>query len=106
MAGRPISHLGVLRRLVQLSKAFFIAGNRRETRVLVGAMLGLCLTVGVVQVFVSYAGRNFVTSLVQRDAAAFYRNLWIYLATFAVAIPVGVITATRASGCLSSGGSG
>jgi vitamin B12/bleomycin/antimicrobial peptide transport system ATP-binding/permease protein len=81
-------------------KAFFIDGNRRETRVLVAALLGLCLTVGVVQVFVSYAARNFVTSLAQRDSAAFYRNLWIYLAAFAVAIPVGVFyryTAERLS---------
>lgn len=84
------SHLGVLRRLGQLSKAFFITGNRRETRVLVAAMLGLCLAVGVVQVLVSFAARNFITSLVQRDAVAFYRNLWIYLATFAIAIPIGV----------------
>jgi len=84
------THLGVLRRLAQLSKAFFITGNRRETRVLVVAMLGLCLAVGVVQVLVSYAARNFITSLVQRDGVAFYRNLWIYLATFAIAIPVGV----------------
>ena len=81
-------------------KAFFIDGNRRETRVLVAALLGLCLTVGVVQVFVSYAARNFVTSLAQRDSVAFYRNLWVYLAAFAVAIPVGVFyryTAERLS---------
>lgn len=84
------THLGILRRLAQLSKAFFITGNRRETRVLVAAMLGLCLAVGVVQVLVSYAARNFITSLVQRDAMAFYHNLWIYLATFAIAIPIGV----------------
>jgi putative ATP-binding cassette transporter len=58
--------------------------------VLVAALLGLCLTVGVVQVFVSYAARNFVTSLAQRDSAGFYRNLWIYLTAFAIAIPVGV----------------
>jgi len=53
-------------------------------------MIGLCLSVGMVQVFVSYAGRNFITSLVQRDTAGFYRNLWIYLGAFAIAIPVGV----------------
>ena len=85
--GPPTSHLGVLRRLAQLGKAFFITGNRRETRVLVLAMFALCLAVGVVQVFVSYAGRNFITSLAQRDPPSFYRNLWIYLATFALAVP-------------------
>lgn len=87
---RPTPHLGILRRLAQLSKAFFIDANRRETRLLVAIMLGLCLAVGVVQVLVSYAGRNFITSLVQRDSAGFYRNLWIYIATFAIAVPIGV----------------
>jgi len=99
-ANHPVSHPGILRRLAQISKAFFIYGNRRETRVLAAAMLGLCLAVGVVQVLVSYAGRNFITSLVQRDSAGFYRNLWIYLAAFAVAIPVAVFyryTAERLS---------
>ena len=83
-------HPGVLRRLAQLSKAFFFDANRRETRFLVAAMLGLCLAVGVVQVFVSYAGRNFITSLVQRDSAGFYKNLLIYLSAFAIAVPIGV----------------
>ena len=99
-AGTPTSHLGVLRRLWQLAKAFFITGNRRETRVLVFAMFSLCLTVGVVQVFVSYAGRNFITSLAQRDPPAFYRNLLVYLSAFALAVPVGVFyryTAERLS---------
>ena len=98
--GTRTSHLGVLRRLAQLAKAFFITGNRHETRVLVFAMFALCLTVGVVQVFVSYAGRNFMTSLAQRDPPSFYRNLWIYLAIFALAVPVGVFyryTAERLS---------
>jgi putative ATP-binding cassette transporter len=98
--GPATSHLGILRRLAQLAKAFFITGNRRETRALVFAMLALCLAVGVIQVFVSYAGRNFITSLAQRDPPSFYRNLGIYLATFAIAVPVGVFyryTAERLS---------
>ncbi len=57
---------------------------------LLGTLLGLCLAVGVVQVLMSYAGRDFVTSLSQRDSKGFYHNLWRYLATFSLAIPVGV----------------
>jgi len=84
------SHLSILRRLGQLAKAFFIDGNRRDTRLFVGALLGLCVVVGVVQVLVSYAGRNFFTSFTERDVKGFYRNLALYIGTFALAVPVGV----------------
>ena len=80
----------MIRLVAGVSKAFFVSGNKRETRVLVAAILFLCLLVGAWQVLISYAGRNFMTSLAQRDSAGFYRNLWVYLATFAVAVPIGV----------------
>jgi putative ATP-binding cassette transporter len=83
-------HLALFRRFAQIAKAFFIDHRGRETRFLVLALLVLCLVVGLVQVWVSYANRNFITSLAQRDSAGFYRNLWKYLAAFAVAVPVGV----------------
>jgi putative ATP-binding cassette transporter len=88
--GAPSSRKGILRRFVQLARAFFFGENRRSARVLLGMLLGLCAAVGVVQVLISYAGRDFVTSLSQRDSEGFYRNLWRYLATFSLAIPVGV----------------
>lgn len=86
----PVSRKGILRRFAQLARAFFFGENRRNARVLLLMLLGLCAAVGLVQVLMSYAGRDFVTSLAQRDAAGFYRNLWRYLGTFALAIPVGV----------------
>ena len=87
----PVSRKGILRRFAQLSRAFFLGEGRSHARMLLGTLLGLCVAVGVVQVLMSFAGRNFVTSLSQRDAPGFYRNLWYYLATFALAIPVGVL---------------
>jgi len=88
---KRVRHLIILRRFAQLAKAFFLQEKRRETRVFGVILLFLCGVVGLVQLLVSYAGRNFITSLTQRDAVGFYRNLWIYLATFALAIPVGVL---------------
>ena len=82
--------LVILRRFVQLAKAFFLYGTRHETRVFIVLLLFLSLVVGLSQLLVSYAGRNFFTSLAERDPAGFYRNLWIYLASFVFAIPVGV----------------
>ncbi|MEO6846349.1 MAG: ABC transporter ATP-binding protein/permease [Chthoniobacterales bacterium] len=86
----PVSRLSILRRFAQLARAFFLHSNKRETRWLVGALLFLCAAVGVVQVLVSYAGRNFMTSLEGKDLPGFYHNLWIYMSTFGLAVPLGV----------------
>lgn len=80
----------ILRRFGRLAKTFFLYGNRHENRTYVLLLLGLSAAVGFVQVLVSYAGRDFFTSLAQRDTQGFYRHLWIYLGTFAIAVPVGV----------------
>jgi len=82
--------MGLIRRLIRISKAFFISGNRRESWMLVTVILVLCLSVGASQVLISYVGRNFINSLAQRDSVMFYKDLWVYLAAFAVAIPIGV----------------
>lgn len=89
-ADTRLHRLVILRRFAQLTKAFFIYGTRHETRMFVVLLLILSAVVGLVQLLVSYAGRNFITSLTQRDAAGFYRNLWVYLGTFVIAVPVGV----------------
>ncbi len=88
--GERTRRLVILRRFGQLAKAFFLYGTRHETRTFVILLLVLSALVGVVQVIVSYAGRNFITSLAQRDSVGFYRNLGVYLATFLLAVPVGV----------------
>ncbi|MEI6070798.1 MAG: ABC transporter ATP-binding protein/permease [Verrucomicrobiae bacterium] len=89
-ADNRIHRLVILKRFAQLAKAFFIYGRSHETRVYVVLLLVLSAAIGLVQVLVSYAGRNFINSLTQRDTAGFYRNLLVYLGTFAIAIPVGV----------------
>ena len=55
--------------------------GQRQARWLLGAPLALCLAVGGLQVLVSYAARDFMTALANRDTAAFYHNLWRYLAS-------------------------
>jgi vitamin B12/bleomycin/antimicrobial peptide transport system ATP-binding/permease protein len=76
------------KRFYRLGCAFLGARRQRPARWLLGALLTLCLTVGGLQVLVSYAGRDFVTALTNRDAGAFYHNLWRYLGAFALAVPV------------------
>jgi len=89
-ADKRTYRLVVLRRFAQLAKAFFLYGTRHETRIFVVLLLILSGVVGLAQLLVSYAGRDFISSLVDRDAAGFYRHLWVYLASFAFAMPVGV----------------
>jgi putative ATP-binding cassette transporter len=53
-------------------------------------LMGLCCAVGVVQVFLSYAMRDFVTALSQRDHAGWVRGLWKFVGICFVSVPVGV----------------
>jgi len=95
-----IPHLGLIRRLARISRAFFVYGNRREPWLLATLLLLLCLAVGASQVLISYVGRNIISSLAQRDAIRFFNELWLYVGAFAVAIPIGVFyryTAERLS---------
>jgi putative ATP-binding cassette transporter len=88
--GPQPSRTAIAARFVQLAHAFFLGESRRKARALLAVLAALCIAVGVVQVLISYAGRDFITSLSQRDTEGFYRNLLKYVATFALAIPVGV----------------
>jgi putative ATP-binding cassette transporter len=92
------SRTSLLRRFFRLTAAF-VAGDARA-RLIFAALLALSVAVGIVQVLVSYAARDFVTALTNRDEPGFYRALWSYLGTFAIGIPVGTFykfTADRAS---------
>ena len=53
-------------------------------------MLGLALTVGGVQVLMSYAGRDFFTAISKQDEAGYWHQLMLYVGTFALAVPIGV----------------
>lgn len=75
-------------RFFLLVKAFLVA--ERRGRWLLGATLLLCLAVGAVQVLISYPARDFMTALATRNVSGFYYYLWLYLATFVLAIPIGV----------------
>jgi hypothetical protein len=103
-AGTPdeptVPRVSIARRFYWLAKAWIAGDAKGRARGWLAALLGLSIAVGATQVLISYAARDFVTALSQRDEAAFWRNLWRYLATFALAIPVGAFykfTADRLS---------
>ncbi|MCE9519996.1 MAG: ABC transporter ATP-binding protein/permease [Verrucomicrobia bacterium] len=73
-----------------ISKAFFASERRHKARGFLLALLVLALTVGGVQVLMSYVGRDFFTAIENKNPSAYWRNLWLYLGTFALAVPIGV----------------
>lgn len=82
--------LRLLKKFFLLAKAFFNGGSRRPARTWLAILAGLCLAVGVVQVFVSFAMRDFITALSQRDHDRWVRGLWKFVAICFVSVPVGV----------------
>ncbi len=54
------------------------------------ALLVLALAVGAVQLLMSYAGRDFMTAITNKNPAAYWKAFGWYLGTFALAIPIGV----------------
>ena len=74
-----------------LAGAFFSSeSGRRRARIWLALLLLFSLTVAAVQVLMSYAGRDFMTAIANRDEAGYGRTLWRYLGTFALAVPIGV----------------
>ena len=90
MPAPPNSRPKLAKKFFLLTKTFFNGNNRRPARGWFAVLLGLCVAVGVVQVFVSYAMRDFVTALTQRDHDAWVLGLWKFVAICFVSVPVGV----------------
>jgi putative ATP-binding cassette transporter len=78
------------RQFRMISRAFFASERRRKARGYLIALLTLALAMGGVQVLMSYAGRDFMTAIIQKDPSAYWKALGWYLGTFALAVPIGV----------------
>lgn len=77
-------------RIKSIIAPFFRSEKKKKARLLLGLLLGFAVTVALVQVLMSYVARDFMDAFTQRDGTAFRRNLWKYLGTFALAVPIGV----------------
>lgn len=78
------------RQFWSIFRAFFASERRHKARGFLVALLVLSLAVGAVQVLMSYAGRDFMTAIAKQDEAGYWHYLWLYLGTFALAVPIGV----------------
>ncbi len=73
-----------------ISKAFFASERKRKARGFLISLLLLALVTGAVQVLMSYAAADFMTSISRKDMVAFWHTLWWYIGTILLAIPIGV----------------
>lgn len=71
-------------------RAFFASERRRKARGFLIALLLFALAVGGVQVLMSYAGRDFINAISKKDTASYWSSLGWYVATFALAVLIGV----------------
>jgi putative ATP-binding cassette transporter len=79
------------RKFFLLTKAFFNGGSKRPARIWFAVLMGLCATVGFVQVFISFAMRDFVTALSQRDHDAWIRGILKFIGICFISVPLGVM---------------
>lgn len=89
-AGSEATFNSTWRQFKVIAKAFFASERRHKARGYLVVLLALSLVVGAVQVLMSYAGRDFFTAISKGDATAYWRNLALYISTFALAVPIGV----------------
>ena len=90
MSSPEKSRLALLKKFFILARAFFNGGAKKQARLWLAALMGLCLAVGVVAIFSSFAMRDLVTALAQRDHEAWVRGIWKFIAVCFVSVPVGV----------------
>ena len=80
-----------VRHFVSIARTFFNKSRQKKrARMYLVIVLTLALAVGGVQVLMSYAGRDFMTAISDKNFDGYYKALVWYLATFALAVPIGV----------------
>jgi putative ATP-binding cassette transporter len=79
-----------LSRIREIIVPFFRPEKKKKARLLLALLLGCAIAVALVQVVMSYEARDFMDAFTARDPAAFRKNLWLYIGTFALAVPIGV----------------
>lgn len=75
---------------ILITRGFFASERRRKARGFLAVLIILALAVGGVQVLMSYAMRDFMTAIANRNFPQFWRSLGWNLGTFALAVPIGV----------------
>lgn len=78
------------RQFGRLIGAFLKSPTGRRARWMLAVLVLFSLAITGVQVMMSYAGRDFMTAIAERDQGGYGRHLWRYVGTFALAVPLAV----------------
>src|SRR5215208_7203497 len=79
-----------LRKLREVIVPFFRSPVRKKAWGWLGSLLLLLISVSAINVLMSYAARDFMSALAERREKEFFHSLYLYLATFALAVPITV----------------
>ena len=79
-----------LNQFALITRAFYSSDRSRRARSFFAILIILSLAVGGVQVLMSYAARDFMTAIAERDIRSYWQSLGWYLGSFILAVPIGV----------------
>jgi putative ATP-binding cassette transporter len=86
----PELNLVLLKQLIAVAKPYWASERRRTAFGLLAAILILMVSFNGLRVLLNYVHGSFMGAVSDRDPAAFYRTIWLFLLTTAVATPIGV----------------
>jgi putative ATP-binding cassette transporter len=76
--------------LWRLITAFYKSERRRKAQGYTALLLSLSVATVVVTVVISYAGRDLMTAIENKNSHAYWSAMWRYLGTFAIAVLIDV----------------
>lgn len=79
-----------LPRLGRVVRMFLRSQVGTKAKLLLGVLLLMMLCINGMNVLNSYVGRDFMSSIADRDLSGFHRNAWLYLGVFAASTVVAV----------------
>jgi vitamin B12/bleomycin/antimicrobial peptide transport system ATP-binding/permease protein len=74
----------------KIARLYWFSDEKWKARGVLAVLLLLLFSFSVMNVILSYVGRDFMTALSEKKSSDFYRNMFLYLGVFVVATPVSV----------------
>ena len=73
-----------------LVRSYAVSERRRQAVAWLGVLVALMLAFAAINVWMSYAGRDFMTAITERNSPAYLKALLVYVIALSLAVPLGV----------------